>query len=71
MSVSSLDPQQASLDAVESAESRLGFRLPDGYRRLLMEVTNGGEVEPVSSQSVPLLHDHFAVTQEASHVRIH
>ena len=38
---------------LDDVEARLGCRLPDAYRRLLLEVSNGGAVEPAGIDGAP------------------
>jgi len=53
MALTFLNQRPAPGSSVESVESRLGVRLPDAYRELLLVVSNGGEVEPVVSLEFP------------------
>lgn len=51
MSLVFLDPVPAEPGAVDALESSIGVQLPVPVRELLMNVSNGGEVEPVGPES--------------------
>ncbi len=53
MAVVFLDPRPAGAASVGALESRVGARMPEAFRELLVSVSNGGEIEPVASHSFP------------------
>lgn len=53
MALEFINPRPTTPQSVGALESRLGTQLPRSFRNLLVEVSNGGVVEPVVANSDP------------------